>query len=55
MGVVLFLLSLLTGFSALVSPLMSRIRGELPDDAVAARMSRTLKDPPVHKAAREGI
>ena len=51
MGVVLFLLSLLMGFSAFVSRLMSQILGELCDDAVAARMSGALRDPPVRKAA----
>ncbi len=50
-GTVLFILTLLTGFSALVSVLMSRIWGEAPDDAATARMSRTPEEPPFRKAA----
>jgi len=50
-GVVLVMLFLLTGFSALVSALMTRIWGEVRDDAAIARMSRTQKDPPIRKAA----
>ena len=50
-GVVLVMLFLLTGFSALVSALMSRIWGEVRDDAATARMSRTPKEPPIRKAA----
>jgi len=50
-GIVLFMLSLLTGFSALVSVLMSRIWGETTDDAAIARTSRTPEEPPFRKAA----
>jgi len=50
-GVVLVMLFLLTGFSALVSALMTRIWGEVRDDAAIARMSRTPKEPPFRKAA----
>ena len=50
-GVVLVMLFLLTGFSALVSALMSRIWGEVRDDAAIARMSRTPKESPIRKAA----
>jgi len=50
-GVMLFILSLLTGFGALVSALMSRICGEACDDAATARMGGTEKEPPIRKAA----
>jgi len=50
-GIVLFMLTLLTGFSALVSVLMSRIWGGVRDDAAIARMSRTPKEPPIRNAA----
>ena len=50
-GVVLVMLFLLTGFSALVSALMSRIWGGVRDDAAIARMSKTPKEPPIRKAA----
>ena len=50
-GVVLVMLFLLTGFSALVSALMTRIWGEVRDDAAIARMSKTPKEPPIRKAA----
>lgn len=50
-GVVLFMLSLLTGFGALVSALMSRIWGEERDVAATPRMSSTAKEPPARKAA----
>jgi hypothetical protein len=50
-GMVLFMLTLLTGFSALVSLLMFRILGEERDDAATARMSRMPKKPPFRKAA----
>jgi hypothetical protein len=50
-GIALFMLSLLTGFSALVSALMCRIWGEVRDDAATAHMSRTPKEPPFRKAA----
>ena len=49
--VMLFILSILTGFGALVSVLMSRIWGEERDDAATAHMSRTAKEPPIRKAA----
>jgi hypothetical protein len=47
----LFMLSILTGSGALVSLLMSRIWGEERDDAETAHMSRTVKEPPIRKAA----
>ena len=50
-GAMLFILSILTGFGALVSVLMSRIWGEVRDDAAIARMSKTPKEPPIRKAA----
>jgi Na+-transporting methylmalonyl-CoA/oxaloacetate decarboxylase gamma subunit len=50
-GVVLVMLFLLTGFSALVSALMSRIWGEVREDAATDRMSRTPKEPPFRNAA----
>ena len=50
-GVVLFMLSILTGFGALVSALMSRIWGEEPDVAETPRMSSTAKEPSIRKAA----
>jgi hypothetical protein len=50
-GAMLFILSILTGFGALVSVLMSRIWGEAPDDAAIARTSRTPEEPPIRKAA----
>jgi Na+-transporting methylmalonyl-CoA/oxaloacetate decarboxylase gamma subunit len=50
-GVVLVMLFLLTGFSALVSALMTRIWGDVRDDAATAHMSRTPKEPPIRKAA----
>ncbi|HEX7092779.1 MAG TPA: hypothetical protein VF205_03805 [Nitrospiraceae bacterium] len=51
LGVVLVMLFLLTGFSALVSALMTRIWGEVRDDAAIIRMSKTPKEPPIRKAA----
>ncbi|HEV8328282.1 MAG TPA: hypothetical protein VGQ08_12435 [Nitrospiraceae bacterium] len=50
-GVMLFILSLLTGVGALVSLLMSRIWGEARDDATIALMGGTEKEPPIRKAA----
>jgi hypothetical protein len=50
-GVMLFILSLLTGFGALVSVLMSRIWGEATDNAATARMNRKPEEPPIRKAA----
>ncbi len=50
-GVMLFILSILTGIGALVSLLMSRIWGEERDDAATAHMNRTAKEPPIRKAA----
>jgi len=50
-GVMLFILSLLTGFGAFVSVLMSRIWGEATDNAATGRMSRTKKEPPIRDVA----
>jgi hypothetical protein len=50
-GVMLFILSLLTGFGAFVRVLMSRIWGEVTDNTATARMSRTTKEPPIRKVA----
>ena len=50
-GVVLIILTLFMGFSALVSELMGRIWGEVRDDAATARKSKTPKEPPFRKAA----
>ncbi|HEV8328281.1 MAG TPA: hypothetical protein VGQ08_12430 [Nitrospiraceae bacterium] len=50
-GVMLFILSILTGFGALVSVLMSRIWGEASEDAATARMSRKPEEAPIRKAA----
>lgn len=50
-GVVLFMLSLLTGFGALVSALMSRIWGEERDVAATPPLSSTAKESPIRKAA----
>ena len=50
-GLMLLILSLLTGFGELVHALMSRIWGEARDDAATARMRRTAKEPPMRKAA----
>lgn len=47
----LFLVGLLTGLSALVSVVVSRIWGEVRDDAATARMSKTPEKPPIRKAA----
>lgn len=50
-GVVLFMLSFLTGFGALVSALISRIWGEEGDVAASPHLSSTAKEPPIRKAA----
>lgn len=50
-GAMLFILSILMGFSALVSVLMSRIWREVRDDAATARMNGTSEEPPFRKAA----
>jgi hypothetical protein len=49
--VMLFSLSILTGFGAFVYVLVSRIWGEERDDAATARMSGAAKEPPFRKAA----
>lgn len=51
LGIVLFVLTLLTSFSALVSVLMCWIWGEVHDDAATARTSRPPKEPLMRKAA----
>jgi hypothetical protein len=51
LGVMLFILSILTSFGALMSVLMSWIWGEATDHAATARMSRTPEEPPIRKAA----
>lgn len=50
-GVVLFMLSFLTGFGALVTALISRIWGEERDVAATSQPSSTAKEPPSRKAA----
>jgi len=50
-GLMLFMLSILTGFGAFVYALMSRIWGEATDNAATARMGRTTKEPPIRKVA----
>ena len=50
-GLMLFMLSVLTGFGTFVYALVSRIWGEAPDDAATVRMSWTEKEPPIRKAA----
>lgn len=50
-GVVLVMLSLLTGFGALVNALLARIWGEERDLTATPRMSSTEKEPPIRKAA----
>jgi Na+-transporting methylmalonyl-CoA/oxaloacetate decarboxylase gamma subunit len=49
--VVLFMLSLLIGFGALVSALMARIWGEERDLAATPPLSSTAKELPTRKAA----
>lgn len=44
-GAVLFMLSFLTGYSALASALMSRMWGDACEDVLIARTSRTAKEP----------
>jgi hypothetical protein len=51
LGIVLFVFTLLTSFSALVSVLMCRMWGEVRDDAATARASEPPKEPPMRKAA----
>ena len=46
-GAELFMLSLLTGFSACATALMFRIWGEACCDAATVRMSRVGKEPPI--------
>jgi Na+-transporting methylmalonyl-CoA/oxaloacetate decarboxylase gamma subunit len=50
-GVMLFVLSLLVGLSALMGALVFRIWGEEHDDAAIPCTNRTTKEPPIHKAA----
>jgi hypothetical protein len=50
-GLMLFMLSMLTGIGAFVYALMSRIWGETRDDAATVRMGWTEKEPPIRKAA----
>jgi hypothetical protein len=50
-GVVLFMLSFLTGFGALVTALISRIWGEESDVVATPHLSSTAKEPPIRKAA----
>ena len=50
-GAEVFMLSLLTGFSAFATALMFRIWGEACSDAAIVRMCRTPKDPPIRNAA----
>ncbi len=49
--VMLFILSILTGFGVFVYVLVSRIWGEERDDAKPGRMSGAAKGPPFRKAA----
>ena len=49
--VMLFILSILTGFGVFVYVLVSRIWGEERDDAKTGRMSGAAKGPPFRKAA----
>ncbi len=50
-GAVLFMLTFLTGFSALASALMSRVWGDGCEGVVIARTRRTAKEPSVRKLA----
>ena len=50
-GIVLFMIGLLTGFGVLVNALMSRIWGEDRDVAATPPLSSTAKEPPIRKAA----
>lgn len=49
--VVLLMISLITGFGAIVTWLIRRIFGEESDVAERPRMSRPPEAPPLHKAA----
>jgi len=49
--VMLFILSILTGFGVFVYVLVSRIWGEERDDAKTGRISGAAKGPPFRKAA----
>ena len=48
-GAEIFMLSLLTGFSAFAAALMFRIWGEACCDAATVRMIRMAKEPPIRK------
>lgn len=50
-GVVLFMGSLITGFSALLSALICWIWGAERDVVETPRMTRPVKEPPLRKAA----
>ncbi len=50
-GVVLFMVTLLTGLGAVVNALMSRIWGEEPDATVTPRTSGSVKESSTRKAA----
>lgn len=50
-GIVLFMVGLLTGFGVLVNALLSRIWGEDRDVAATPPLSSTAKEPPIRKAA----
>ena len=50
-GVMLFILSVLTGVGAFVTVLVSRIWGEATDNAPTARKSWTQKEPPIRQVA----
>jgi len=50
-GVMLFILSVLTGVGAFVTVLVSRIWGEATENAPTARKSRTQKEPPIRQVA----
>lgn len=50
-GIVLFMVGLLTGFGALVNVLISRIWGEEREAAATPRMSSRAEEPPTRKKA----
>ena len=50
-GVMLFMLSLVAGFGALVHALLAHIWGEEPEAGTAPRMSSAVKEPSFRKAA----
>jgi hypothetical protein len=50
-GVLLFMLSVFTGFGAFVSALMSWIWREEPEVAAPPQMKNAAKEPPFRKAA----